>query len=129
MTIADSTTPQPPPAGLVLVILLRVHQSAVTSGLFMGSRLSLSHQPDKRFSLCPLLFHAARSVLSYLIKRLTADGSTSSFVEPKLKKKLGHLNKRLGLAFQPFHFNISSCHFNLSCCLRLKENKALQRVT
>lgn len=54
--------------------------------------------------------------LRYLIKCLTADGSTSSFIEPKLKKKPGHLNKRLGLAFQPFHFNICSCHFNLSCC-------------
>lgn len=100
--------------------------SVICSGLFMGSRLSLSHQSDKCFSLRPLLFHAARSVLSYLIKCLTADGSTSSFIEPKLKKKLGHLNKRLGLAFQPFHFNISSCHFNLSCCCFASERRKIK---
>lgn len=53
--------------------------------------LSLTHHSDKCFSLCSLLFQTGFTQLvqplRYLIKCLTADGSTSSVIEPKLKGK------------------------------------------
>lgn len=52
--------------------------------------------------------HAAcRSVL---MKRLTADGSSSAAIQPKKpeKKRRVHLNNGPGRPSQPFHFNLSS---------------------
>lgn len=103
-----------------------------TSVVRSGSSTSSSHELSKQRLFMSIIIPNMQLVgaPAALIKRLTADGSTSSIIELKCKKKL-YLNKRPGPASQPFHFNISSHRFNLLLPppRTAQESKMLPRVT